>query len=118
MNEKDALNFGAKVTSSSTRHQNTPTTTPPKGHYTMRHIGSPNQSETSFEQSSKKLPSGTSFLFGQNTAPLIADTPLGTTKMLIIFSSFSKVFAPRVFAVFRSDRDEKISHKEAPKNRY
>jgi len=65
MNEIDTLNFGAKVTSLSTWHQNTPTTTPPKGHYTMRHTGSPNQSEMPFEQSSKKLPSGTSFLFGQ-----------------------------------------------------
>jgi len=35
--------------------------------------------------------------------------------MLIIFSSFSKVFAPKVLAAFWSDWDEKISLKEAPK---
>ena len=114
MNERETFKFGANVASLPTWYHNTPTTTLPTGHYAMCHTGPPNQSKMFSEQSSKKLPSGTSFHFGQNTAPLIVDTPLFRDHQNAYYS-FSKVFAPNGLAAFWSDWDEKISLKEAPK---
>jgi len=91
----------------------------PTGHYTMRHTGPPNQSKMCFHQSSKKLPSGTSFTLGHNKAPLIVDTPLFPDHRNAYYNLFLlQGICAKGSRSFWSDRDEKISHKEAPKNRY